>query len=109
MLRFPGFLSIGFGLVFGLAFASGLANPAFAQETAAEEGPVEEIVVTGSRIKRSDATSASPLTIVTGDSILASGLTNLGEALRDQAVSGTAGFNQSSILSGGGATSVSSS
>ncbi len=67
---------------------------------------VEEIVVTGSRIKRSDFTSSSPITVISGQSILESGFSNLGEALRNQAVAGTAGFNQSSILSGGGASSV---
>lgn len=68
--------------------------------------PIEEVVVTGSRIKRSDFTSASPITVVTGQSLLESGFSNLGEALRSQAVAGTSGFNQSSVLSGGGSTSV---
>ena len=67
---------------------------------------LEEVVVTGSRIKRSDFTSASPITVVTGQSLLESGFSNLGEALRSQAVAGTSGFNQSSVLSGGGSTSV---
>ncbi len=71
-----------------------------------EEVVDEEIVVTGSRVKRSDFTSASPITVITGQSILESGFSNLGEALRSQAVAGTAGFNQSSVLSGGGATSI---
>ncbi len=80
---------------------------AFAQDADEdEEEVVEEVVVTGSRIKRSDFTSASPITVISGQSILESGFTNLGEALRNQAVAGTAGFNQSSILSGGGSTSV---
>ena len=77
---------------------------AFAEEDEAEE--LEEVVVTGSRIKRSDFTSASPITVVTGQSIVESGFSNLGEALRNQAVAGTGGFNQSSILSGGGSSSV---
>jgi len=67
---------------------------------------VEEVVVTGSRIKRSNFSSASPITVISGQSILESGFSNLGEALRNQAAAGTAGFNQSSILSGGGASSV---
>ena len=67
---------------------------------------IEEIVVTGSRIKRSDFASASPITVITGQSVLESGFGNIGEALRNTAVAGTAGFNQSSVLSGGGATSV---
>ena len=80
---------------------------AFAEEEAADDPEeIEEIVVTGSRIKRSDFASASPITVITGQSVLESGFGNLGEALRNQAVSGTSGFNQSSVLSGGGATSV---
>ncbi|MGK0258522.1 MAG: iron complex outermembrane receptor protein, partial [Candidatus Azotimanducaceae bacterium] len=85
-----------------------LASPqiAFAADDEAEEEIIEEIVVTGSRIKRSDFSSASPITVISGQSIVESGFTNLGEALRNQAVAGTAGFNQSSVLSGGGASSV---
>ncbi len=82
-----------------------LATPAFAADEE-DEAVEEEIVVTGSRVKRSDFTSASPITVITGQSILESGFSNLGEALRSQAVAGTAGFNQSSVLSGGGASSV---
>ncbi|XOV81767.1 MAG: TonB-dependent receptor plug domain-containing protein [bacterium] len=79
---------------------------AFAAEDDDAEEVVEEIIVTGSRIKRSDFTSSSPITIVSGQSILESGFSNLGEALRNQSVAGSGGFNQSSILSGGGASSV---
>ena len=68
--------------------------------------PIEEVVVTGSRIKRSDFSSASPITVVTGQSILESGFSNIGEALRNQAAMGSGGFNQQSQLSGGGASSI---
>ena len=86
---------------------SSAAPVALAAESEDEaDQPLEEIVVTGSRIKRSDFTSASPITVVTGQSLLESGFSNLGEALRNQAVAGTSGFNQSSVLSGGGSTSV---
>ncbi|MEM7099837.1 MAG: TonB-dependent receptor [Pseudomonadota bacterium] len=78
----------------------------FAADEEEEDEAIEEVVVTGSRIKRSDFTSASPITVISGQSIVESGFTNLGEALRNQSVAGTAGFNQSSILSGGGASSV---
>ena len=98
-----------FPLPFLLVFAL-LAWPPAAlaeDETAVDDQEeIEEIVVTGSRIKRSDFASASPITVITGQSVLESGFGNLGEALRNQAVSGTSGFNQSSVLSGGGSTSV---
>lgn len=97
-----------FPLPFLLVFAL-LAWPpaALAEEEAVDDQEeIEEIVVTGSRIKRSDFASASPITVITGQSVLESGFGNLGEALRNQSVSGTSGFNQSSVLSGGGSTSV---
>ena len=84
--------------------------PAQAQEADDEDdeqqASMEEIVVTGSRIRRDDFSSASPIVVITGASILESGFANVGEALRNSAVSGTSGFNQSSVLSGGGSTSV---
>ncbi len=82
--------------------------PALAQEADddEEQAAMEEIVVTGSRIRRDDFSSASPITVITGTSVLESGFANLGEALRASSVTGTAGFNQSSVLSGGGSTSV---
>lgn len=89
-----------------MSVASFAVPQAFAADDQAEEGVTEEIVVTGSRVKRSDFNSASPITVITGQSILESGFTNLGEALRSQAVAGTAGFNQQSTLSGGGSTSI---
>ena len=87
-----------------LALALLVSPPAaFAEEEAADDPEeIEEIVVTGSRIKRSDFASASPITVITGQSVLESGFGNLGEALRNQAVSGTSGFNQSSVLSAAG-------
>ncbi|MBL8532037.1 MAG: TonB-dependent receptor [Hyphomonadaceae bacterium] len=76
------------------------AAPAFAQS---ED---DAIVVTGSRIARSDANSALPLTVVDAEAIANAGIVGLGEILRrDPAVSG-GGVGQSNILSGGGAQTV---
>jgi outer membrane receptor protein involved in Fe transport len=44
--------------------------------------------------------------VIDGQAILESGFSNLGEALRSQAIAGTAGFNQQSTLSGGGSSSI---
>jgi iron complex outermembrane receptor protein len=77
----------------------------FAQEDD-EDVVLEEIVTTGSRIRRDEFSSSSPLSVIGGQAILEQGVSNLGEALRDQAAIGTGGFNQSSILSGGGASSI---
>ena len=76
------------------------------QDDEADDVVIEEIITTGSRIRRDEFNSMSPVTIIGGQTILESGVSNLGEALRDQPSIGTGGFNQSSILSGGGATSI---
>ena len=91
-----------------LALLVPTARTVLAQESeeADEDEDIEEVVVTGSRIKRTDFSSPSPLTVIDGQSILESGFGNIGETLRQTAAAGTAGFNQSSVLSGGGATSV---
>ncbi len=70
------------------------------------DGGVENLVVTGTHIKNSASASTSPVTVITGESILESGFSNLGEALRSLSIAGSAGFNQSSVLNGGGASSV---
>ena len=56
----------------------------FALGVVAEELELEEIVVTGSYIKRDSFDSASPLTIIDQASIEANATTNLGEVLADQ-------------------------
>ncbi|TDJ24190.1 MAG: hypothetical protein E2O59_12975, partial [Gammaproteobacteria bacterium] len=48
-----------------------------------EPSIVEEIVVTGSYIKRDSFDSASPLTVITGADIELNGVTNLGEIMYD--------------------------
>ena len=67
------------GLLAGIASTATLwvASPAFA----ADPAPVEEIVVTGSRIARSTFDTAAPVTLLEGSQIEAVGATNLGEFL----------------------------
>jgi outer membrane receptor protein involved in Fe transport len=77
----------------------------FAQEDD-EDVVLEEIVTTGSRIRRDTFNSSSPITVVGGQTILEQGVSNLGEALRELPAVGTGGFNQANILSGGGSTSI---
>ncbi|MBL8628214.1 MAG: TonB-dependent receptor plug domain-containing protein, partial [Rhodospirillaceae bacterium] len=58
-------------------------TPSYAQSS--EKGAnIEEIVVTGSRIRRDNFTSAQPISVVTSESIRESGSTSLGEILLDQ-------------------------
>lgn len=90
------------GLFVAIATLLAAPTPVFAEE----EAVMEEVVVTGSRIRRSDISSSAPITVISGQTLLDSGATDLGEALRQQPSAGTAGFNQTSTLSGGGATSI---
>lgn len=82
--------------------------PAFAQDASSGDEPavVDSIVVTGSRIVRSDVTSANPVTVTTGETLRESGVISLAEALRKDPAIGDGGFNQASTLSGGGASSI---
>lgn len=77
-----------------------------AEEAEAEEERSDRIVVTGSRIARSDLTAESPVVVVTDVQVDTSGSVNLSEVLRQQIAVTDGGFNQSSVLSGGGAQSV---
>ncbi len=97
----------GFGSIAAVFVLSAApSGPVYAQADEDIEEVLEEIITTGSRIKRTDFSSMSPLTVLGGQGLLEQGVSNLGEALRDQPSIGTGGFNQSSILSGGGATSI---
>ena len=89
-----------------LAAVAAVALPVAPVYAADDEEEMEQIVVTGSRIKRDNFSSSSPITVISGQSLVDSGMTNLGEALRNQPSIGTGGFNQSSVLSGGGSTSI---
>lgn len=89
----------------GAALAVFAASPATAQ-TQEEPAVVDEIVVTGSRIVRTEVTSANPITITSGEELRETGLISLGEALRKDPAIGQGGFNQSNVLSGGGASSI---
>lgn len=69
-----------------LASAVGMAATAAAQDAAPQNPPavtVDEVVVTGSRIRLQDYTAPNPVTTVTSESIEFSGATNLGAFLVD--------------------------
>ena len=50
---------------------------------AQEEEVLEEIITTGSRIARTEFTSSSPITVVTGDQVAMSGVVSIDEYLKD--------------------------
>ena len=77
--------SIRLSIAAGLASTAMIAsNAVFAQEAASvdEEATLEKISVTGSRIKRIDVESASPVTIIGRAELEISGLTDIGAFLQ---------------------------
>ena len=75
-----------------LAGVLALAAPAFAQTTQPvqddEASEVEEVVVTGSRIRRNDLTSSAPLSVVTNELIDNKGFANVADAINEQPATG---------------------
>ena len=70
-----------------LAVAGGLATPALAvaqdSNTVEAQGNIEKIQVTGSRIKRSDLESASPVEVLSADELTDQGRLSVADALRN--------------------------
>lgn len=75
--------SIRLAMAFGAATtAVALPGTVFAQDAAEGADKIEKISVTGSRIKRTDIESASPVTVIGRSEIEASGLTDIGDFLQ---------------------------
>lgn len=95
--------AVRLAMIFGASTAAAVSAPAFAAEEGAEE--VERIEVTGSRIKRTDMESASPVAVFSDVDISNTGISTVAEFLRTNASTG--GFNESATLSqSAGASSV---
>jgi iron complex outermembrane recepter protein len=63
-----------------MAFGAGVTNVSYAQDEE-EETALEEITVTGSRIRRDDFNNAQPTTVIDSDFMSNLGIVNLGDAL----------------------------
>jgi outer membrane receptor protein involved in Fe transport len=75
--------AIRLGLGIGVGTVTFGAAPGVMAQSAAEIPlEVEEIIVTGSRIKRADLDSASPVTVLNRTDLLASGVTDVGMLLK---------------------------
>ncbi len=61
-----------------------VAEPA--ADSPSEAGPVEEILVTGSRIRRDEFSSASPITVITSETSALAGLLNTADILQTSTV-----------------------
>lgn len=99
------------GLVLGIALAAG---PAFAQDAPAPEvagGEVSDadvIVVTGSRIARTDLSSTTPIAVVSSESIRQEGAANIQDILNElpQVGIGSSRTNTNFLTSGNGVATI---
>ncbi|WP_286263598.1 TonB-dependent receptor plug domain-containing protein [Thalassotalea atypica] len=78
-------------LLFGAASSALFATSSIANESGAEQ--VERIQVTGSRIKRADMETASPVTVIDSSAILATGATSIDGVLQSMTSAGGAMTN----------------
>ncbi len=94
-------VALAFLLPTGKVAAQGTPDAA-----AAAEEKTEEIVVTGSRIRRKDLTTPAPVTVISRDQIVQSGKVSIGDFLQSLPEQGNA-INTSVNNGGDGATRVS--
>lgn len=73
--------AVRLALIVGASTA--VALPASAQQAAEEKASVERIAVTGSKIKRIGELSPTPVTVISGDTMVDAGITNVGELLSE--------------------------
>jgi outer membrane receptor protein involved in Fe transport len=81
------------------AVAAASQTPAVAAQSAEEE--LEEVFVTGSRIRRVDAETASPVQVLTDEAIKESGVSTIGELMQKLPMIGGAATNPT-VNNGGG-------
>ena len=78
-------IHLALGLSAGVLAVSAVPN-VFAQgidaQDADEDAAIEEVIVTGSRIRRADIDSASPVTILDRETIIAAGITDVGSLIQ---------------------------
>jgi iron complex outermembrane recepter protein len=96
--------TMGFGPLALAANAAAGPNP---DATAAPDATLQEVVVTGTRIRRVDAETASPIMIIDSQTIQESGITNVGDLMQripsvsgqgtNPAVNNGGGFAESNI------------
>ena len=95
--------SIRVALILGLSGA--MAMPAMAQDDKKTGETLEDVVVTGSRIKRADAETAQPVLVVTRADIEKTGLTSVGDVVQRLAEAGPS-INTQFNNGGDGSTTI---
>ena len=97
--------AIRIAMMIGAGSALSFSNTALsAEESASEE--VERIQVTGSRLKRTDMESASPVTIITAADLKIRGIQDVGQFLQSSAVMSGSPAMTTTNNGGNGSTSV---
>src|SRR5579862_1721993 len=87
------------------ALASASAVTQAQQAPGSSDEPLQEVIVTGSMIKRSDFATPSPVQVLTADDLAKSGFTSISDVLRDLSANGQGTLSQSFnfAFAGGGA------
>ena len=75
------------------------SNFLFAQEDSSADEDVEEVIVTGSRIKRPELESEKPLQLISEEAIQRTGLNNIGDVLQNITSSDGTGIRPVTTLS----------
>jgi len=88
--RNPIYSGVHYALATGMAFGLGTVSVAYAQDQDEDKAELDRIEVTGSRIKRADIESASPVFVIQREEIERTGLTSVGELLQDLPIAGSA-------------------
>src|SRR5580692_2974819 len=74
--------------------AGGAATRAQAQQAPADNTPVQEVVVTGSLIRRADIETPSPVQVITADELKQSGYTSIAQVLNNITANGQGTLSQ---------------
>lgn len=98
--------SISLAIAFGAASATAFSGSVMAQEEAAEEGAVEKIAVTGSRLRRADMEGSIPVTTIDRSQLEFSGQISVSDLLRNTSFNSAGSFRPQSGSSAQGVSSV---
>ncbi|GAA5194842.1 TonB-dependent receptor plug domain-containing protein [Ferrimonas gelatinilytica] len=107
-MKYPSSIAraVKFALAAGSVASITAVAPAVAQDAAAATGKVERINVTGSRIKRSDMETASPVNVIGADQIAAGSYTSVEQILQETTASAGAATGAATNNGGRGAARV---
>lgn len=99
--------AIKIALYSSLLASATFANVALAQDENGDKEELDKVVVTGSRIKRSDVAEALPVTTITREQIELSGESNAADLIRNLTFNSTGSFRPQSGSSAQGVSEVS--